>query len=164
MKRVKLILIAIILLIVDNSIAPFISIFDVAPSFLFIFAVGYSFIYGKSEAVFMGVLTGLLQDIYFFNGFGVNLLINMLCCYVVALIGEGIWKERKIIPVVAVFVASVAKYLLVFIILYILGIKIGFTRGIFIAIYNSIVMFLTYKFGFKLSDKERNETTFRYSK
>lgn len=160
-KRLIVVLIAILLLVVDNSISPFISIFSAAPSVLFVFAIGYSIIYGKTEGVFIGVLTGLLQDIYFFNGFGVNALINMLCCYAVAYVGEGIWKDRKVIPVISVFVASIIKYIAVFIILNLLGEKIGFSRGFFIAIYNSVILFFTYNLGFKLSDKKQKESSWK---
>lgn len=161
MKRIILILISIFLLILDNSFSPFISIMGAAPSFLFVFAIGYSILYGKEEAVFIGVLSGLLQDIYFFNGFGVNSLINMLLCYIAAIIGTSIWKEKKLIPVLTAFGASVIKYVIVLFIFYCMNIKIDTFRGIFIALYNSVFMFLLYKVAFKLVNKERNEKSWR---
>ena len=96
MKRFIIVLISILLLILDNSLSPFIAIKGVYPSLLFIFAIAYSIINGKKEAVFIGVVSGLLQDIFFFNGFGINALVNMLCCLFAGLVGEGIWRNNFI--------------------------------------------------------------------
>lgn len=161
MKRIILILISIFLLILDNSFSPFISIMGAAPSFLFVFAIGYSILNGKEEAVFIGVISGILQDIYMYNGFGINSLINMLLCYTAAVIGMGIWKEKKIIPVLTVFGTSIIKYMGVFFIFYLLNIKIDTFRGVFIALYNSVFMLLLYKFAFKLVNKDHNEKSWR---
>ena len=40
------------------------------------------------EAVILGIFTGALQDIYLFNGFGINMFTNMLTCYISAQIGK----------------------------------------------------------------------------
>ena len=53
MKRIYLIIILILLLIIDNTILPSYFIGGVYPSFLFVFAMAYSIIRGKKEAVFI---------------------------------------------------------------------------------------------------------------
>ena len=78
MKKWVLILISLVLLILDNSLIPFLAIKGAYPSLLFVFAIAYSIINGRSEAVVIGVISGLMQDIFFYNGFGINALINML--------------------------------------------------------------------------------------
>ena len=78
MKRIYLIIILILLLIIDNTILPSYFIGGVYPSFLFVFAMAYSIIRGKKEAVFIGIASGLLQDLFFFSGFGINLFLNTL--------------------------------------------------------------------------------------
>ena len=50
---------------------------DRYPSLLFIFAIAYSIISGKKEAIFIGIVSGILQDIFFVKGFGINLLLNI---------------------------------------------------------------------------------------
>ena len=67
MKRLILILICLLLFIVDNTLVPFFSIKGVYPSLLFTFAVLYALMSGYWEAVFIGVLSGFLQDVYFVN-------------------------------------------------------------------------------------------------
>ena len=99
MKRLILILICLLLFIVDNTLVPFFSIKGVYPSLLFTFAVLYALMSGYWEAVFVGVLSGFLQDIYFVNVFGVNMLVNMLVCLIAAYIGESVFKHKKTIPV-----------------------------------------------------------------
>ena len=99
MKRLILILICLLLFILDNALIPFFSIKGVYPSLLFTFAILYSLMSGYWEAVFIGVLSGFLQDIYFVNVFGVNMLVNMLVCLIAAYIGESVFKHKKTIPV-----------------------------------------------------------------
>ena len=66
-KRIILILMSTILLILDNTFSPFISIRGAWPSFLFIFAIAYSIINGRKEGIIIGVISGLLQDIFFLS-------------------------------------------------------------------------------------------------
>ena len=92
MEKLIIILVSIGLVILDNSLVPFFSINGAYPSLLFTFAIAYSLILGKEKAVFIGVVSGVLQDIFFFNGFGVNSLLNLLLCIFASLIGAGIIK------------------------------------------------------------------------
>lgn len=161
MKKVIVILISILLLILDNSFSPFIAVKGAAPSLLFIFAVGYSIIYGKQEAVFIGVVSGLLQDIYFFNGFGINSLLNILICFSAGVIGEGIWRERRLIPVISTFIASIIKYYLVMFIFYFINIKIDTFRGISIAVYNSLLMIVFYGVAYKIATRDNKQKSWR---
>ena len=154
MKRLVLIVISIILLILDNSLIPFFSRKGIYPNLLFVFSVGYSVINGKEEGIKIGVISGLLQDIFFFNVFGINALVNMFCCFIAGVVGEGIWKDKKLIPTITVFCVTILKFLVVYIIFYFIKIHIELLRGIFVAIYNSVIIFLVYKVIIKLSEIE----------
>lgn len=163
MKRVIIILVSIMLLLLDNSLSPFISIKGIYPSLLFTFSIAYSIISSREECVFIGVLSGLLQDIFFFNGFGVNALINMFCCLLAGFIGEGIWRSKKIIPVITMFAATAIRAFAIFIVMYLIGVKVDLLRGILSGLYNSIVMFFSYPLIYKLlySDEEKNNWRLR---
>lgn len=161
-KRVVLIIVSCILLILDNTLAPFIAVKGAWPSLLFIFSISYSIINGKKEGVIIGVISGLLQDIFFYNLFGVNPLINILCCYLAGTIGEGIWRDRKLIPIITMFVGTILKYLGVFVIFLALDIKIDLFRGVITALYNSIIMLLTYKTILKFFDREDMRKAWRF--
>ncbi|PRR82442.1 rod shape-determining protein MreD [Clostridium vincentii] len=161
-KRIVLVLLAIFLLIVDNSFAPFISIKGAWPSFLFIFAIAYSIINGPKEGMIIGIIAGLLQDIFFYDGFGVNTLINMIFCFTAGNIGEDIWREKSLIPTITVFIMTILKYLVVFIIFYLLKIHIDFFRGVITAFYNAIIMLVIYKVIFKFFNREDIRRTWRF--
>lgn len=154
MKRLVLIIISIILLILDNSLAPFFAIKGAYPSLLFVFSIGYSIINGKYEGALIGSTAGLLQDIFFGNVFGVNALVNMFCCFFAGVVGEGIWREKKLIPTVTIFFGTILKFLGVYIIFFFLKIDMDLLRGIYVALYNSVIMFLTYGLIIKLSQIE----------
>ena len=161
MKNVILVLISSLLLILDNSFTPFIGIKGAYPSLLFIFSISYSIIKGKREGVKIGVISGILQDIFFFNGFGVNALINMLICYVAGIVGEGIWKEKKLIPMITMFIASIVKVLGVYLVMYFFSIKVDIFRGVLVGIYNFVLMFIAYGFIYKYYGNDAKQISWR---
>lgn len=162
MKKWVLILISLILLIFDNSLMPFLSIKGSYPSLLFIFIIAYSIINGKSEAIFIGVIAGLMQDVFFDNIFGINTLINMLLCLLAAVIGENIYREKKLIPVISVIFISILKVLSIFTIFKLAGRTINIQVGMFTALYNAVIMFLGYDFVLKLYDIEYKNRSWRF--
>ncbi|WP_300380248.1 rod shape-determining protein MreD [Clostridium sp.] len=161
MKKWMLVLISIILLILDKSFMPFLAIKDAYPSLLFIFAIAYSIINGKKEAVIIGVLSGALQDIFFYSGFGINSLINMLLCVVAAIIGENIYKEKRLIPVITAIILYLIKIFAIGLIFNLLDIKIDIKIGVLTALYSTIIMFLSYKPIYKLYDNDYKKSNWR---
>ncbi|MEG0237999.1 MAG: rod shape-determining protein MreD [Clostridium sp.] len=162
MKKVILVLISIVLLILDNSVMPFLSIHGAFPSLLFTFAVLYSLINGAEDAVFIGVVSGLLQDIFFSGGMGINALTNMVICLLAAYVGNGVFKKRKLIPISTVFGATIIKHIIVFCIFYVLNYKVGIGNILIIAIYNTIVAFISYKYVLMLSNTESANSKWRF--
>lgn len=162
MKKLIVVLISILLLVIDNSIMPFLGIYDGFPSLLFIFAVLYSLINGAEDAVFIGAVSGILQDIYFANGVGINALVNMFICILAAYIGNGVFKKRKLVPVATVFVATIVKHLVVFIILYFLNYKVLLNNILIVAIYNSVIAFIVYKYVLMFSNTEDVNNKWRF--
>lgn len=156
MKRVITVIICILLLIIDNTVAPFISIRGAFPSLLFTFAVAYSLINNASEAVFIGVVSGLLQDIFFGSAFGINAITNMLICLLVAYIGKSVFKRSKIVPIATMFAMTILKHIAVFAIFRFLHYQVDLSNVIYVAIYNSIIMLIGYRFVFKFSKQKDN--------
>lgn len=162
MKKWILFLISLVLLILDNSFMPFLSIKGAFPSLLFTFAIAYSIINGKKEAVIIGVMSGLLQDIYFYEGFGVNALINMLICLLAAVIGENIYREKKLIPTISMMFLYILKVLSLFVILKMSGKTINIEVGIYASIYSTVIMFLGYNFVLRLYDINYKKKSWRF--
>lgn len=162
MKKWVVILISIMLLILDNSLMPFIAIRGAFPSLLFIFAISYSLINGGSEAVKIGVLSGFLQDIFFYNGMGINLLSNLLLCVTAAFIGSNIFKNKKLIPVLTMLIVSILKILLVYLFIGINGGKININMSFLSALYNMVIMYFGYKSVLRLCDKDNMGSLWRF--
>ena len=162
MKKWILIIISLVLLILDNSLMPFLAIKGAFPSLLFTFAIAYSIINGKNEAIFIGVVSGLLQDIYFYNGFGINALVNMLICLLAAIIGENIYREKKLIPTISMALLYLLKMFSIFIILKFVGKTINIEIGIYTSIYSSVIMFLGYNFVLRLYDNNYRKRSWRF--
>ncbi len=162
MKKWILVLISLVLLILDNSFMPFLAIKGAFPSLLFIFSIAYSIINGKKEAVFMGVISGLLQDIYFYEGLGVNALINMLICLLAAFIGENIYREKKLIPTISMAFLYMLKVISLFLVLKMAGKTINIEVGIYASIYSAIIMFLGYDFVLRLYNNNYKKRSWRF--
>ncbi len=162
MEKLIIILVSIALLILDNSLIPFFSIQGIYPSLLFVTAIAYSIINGKEKAVFVGVVSGMLQDLFFFNVFGVNSLLNLLLCLFAAQIGAGIVKNKRLIPVISIFIITMIKFIGIFIIFYIVNIEIQFSKSIIMAVYNSVIMFFAYKVVLNIYDDEYSKQRWRF--
>lgn len=161
-KRLILILMSVILLILDNTFSPFIAIRGAWPSILFVFSIAYSIINGRKEGIIIGVISGVLQDIFFFQGFGVNALVNIICCFIAGGIGDGIWREKKLIPVVTIFIATILKFFGIYIIMYFINENVDLLRGIKTALYNSVIMLFSYSIILKFFEREDMRKAWRF--
>lgn len=162
MKKFILIAISLGLLILDNTILPYYSINGAFPSLLFVFAIAFSIINGKWDAIFIGVVSGFFQDVFFFQGFGVNMLVNMLLCLLAAQIGEGILKRNRIIPVIACFVISMLKVLAVILLFKLFGQNIKVGVALLSAFLNMITMLISYKIILTTCEKYKSKKSWRF--
>lgn len=164
MKRIIIIAISLFLLILENTLLPSYSIMQGYPSILFVFAIAFSIINGKEDAIFIGIVSGLLQDVFFINGSGINLLVNFILCLLAAKIGEGIFKKNRLIPVISCFILSVLKIIMIAILFIPFGKKINLNMAIMSALLNTIVMVIGYKFVLTTSKKywKKDEWRFRW--
>ena len=152
-KKLTLIILCILFLILDNTVMPFLNIRGSYGSLLFIFALSYSFINDYKDALEIGVFSGILQDLYMCNGIGLNALTNMLLCILACKIGENIFKEKRLIPVVSTLFLSFLKGFIIFAILYVLKIKMDITPIIISSIYSVVLSFFMYKMVYRLCEK-----------
>lgn len=162
MKKIILIAISLGLLILDNTILPYYSINGAFPSLLFVFAIAFSIINGKWDAIFIGIVSGFLQDIFFFQGFGVNMFVNMLLCLLAAEIGGNILKQNRIIPVISCFVISALKVLAVFLLFKIFGQNIKIGVSLLSAFFNMVVMLIVYKIILNTCEKYKSKKSWRF--
>ncbi|SKA75311.1 rod shape-determining protein MreD [Clostridium sp. USBA 49] len=140
--------------IMDNTIVPFFAIKGCYPSLLLLFVIFYSIINGSYQGIWIGVFSGILQDLYFFNGFGVNAFTNMIICFVAGYIGVTIFKEKSLVPIISSFFLTLAKGILVFLILYVLKVNISIDNIFYNSLYSMVVSIFMYKWVYKLCQKE----------
>lgn len=152
-KKLTLIALCILFLILDNTVVPFFSIGGNYGSLIFVFVLSYSFINDYKDAVIIGVFSGLLQDLYMFNGMGLNALTNMLLCILACKIGENIFKEKRLIPVIGTFVLCLLKGFAIFTILYVLKIKMDISSILISSVYSIVLSFFMYKRVYRLCEK-----------
>lgn len=161
-KIILLAFLTFVFFILDNTFMPFIAINGYYPSLLFVFCICYSIVNGSFEGMWLGALSGVLQDIFFTNAFGINALTTMLMCVLAGIIGKNLFKEKIIIPIVATFFITILKGIFIFTILRIIG---RYTRlqGVFyIALYTIIVSIVMYKWVYNLCQKEYMERKWRF--
>lgn len=161
-KILVLFLVSILLFIIDNVLMPFMAIKTIYPSLLLIFIICYSIVNGTWEGLWLGVFCGLLQDVYFTSAFGLNAFVNMIVCIIAGVIGNNIFKEKRLIPISACFLLSLLKGILLILILYISGIYTGVRNVFFISIYNTIICFIMYKRVYKFCQKEYMQIRWKF--
>ena len=165
MKKLVLILLGILFLVIDNSVAPFFAIKGVYPSLLFTFAICFSIVNRGWDAIGIGVFIGILQDLYFAQGFGYNTLINLLLCFGVALLAENIFRHKRFVPILIVGGITIIKYFSICIVTNMVGIKVPIDFGILImAIYNIIVAFFMYQWVYDISNKDYMKSQWKFNK
>ncbi|MBP2032992.1 rod shape-determining protein MreD [Clostridium algifaecis] len=161
-KILMLILISILLFILDNVFVPFFPIRNIYPSLLFVFIVCYSIASGSWEGLWLGVFAGILQDIYFIDGFWINTFLNMIICVIAGILGNSIFKEKKFIPIIFCFLLANLKGLLLFFTLNLSGIYSDITNMFFISIYDMIICIFMYKTVYKFSKKNYMESKWKF--
>lgn len=96
MKKVYLYLMAVAILILENSITNYISIFGVTIDFILIFLTIISLYMDELQSSIMGAIIGLIKDITVGGIFGINGLVYFLICYIVSYSRKKIYKESKV--------------------------------------------------------------------
>ena len=91
-----------------------------------------------------------------------NSLLNLLLCLLASFIGEGIVKNKRLIPVVSIFFITIIKYMFVFVIFYLLNIEIQFSKSIIMGAYNGVAMFFVYKVVMNVYDDEYSKQRWRF--
>ncbi|MCI1945807.1 rod shape-determining protein MreD [Clostridium luticellarii] len=144
-KILVLFLLSIGLFILDNALMPFFAVRTFYPSLLLIFIICYSIVNGKWEGLWLGVFTGILQDIYFSQGFGMNSFTNMIVCIAAGFIGDSIFREKRIVPVISCFLLILFKGILMWGILYLAGAYVNMANIFFSGIYDMVLCIFIYK-------------------
>jgi len=146
-------LLIILFFILDNAFIPFFAIRHYYPSILFVFIICFSVVNGKWQGLWVGAISGMLQDVFFYNAFGINSLLNMTVCIIAGAIGVNIFKEKRLIPIISTLGLSVFKGLGVYLLLLILGQHTDYKNIFFNATYEMVICVFMYMPIYKLYHK-----------
>lgn len=145
MKIVVLFLITIFMFILDVSVLPFFTINGYYPSLLSLFFFIYSLNNDKVDIFCFSILVGFFQDVFFYNGFGINILLNLLLGILVYYLLKRYSTSKHIISIFFVICAYVLKSVFIFMYLFLLyGLKLELNQILYEIIYAFIVLLVIY--------------------
>lgn len=145
MKKVVLLLITLILFVLDVSVLPFLTIGGYYPSLLSLFFFIYVLNNDKVGIFYFSIVVGFFQDVFFYNGFGINTLLNLLLGILVYYLLKRYSTNKHIISIFFVVCAYMLKSFFIFIYLFLMyGLKVKFIQVLYEVIYVFIVLLIIY--------------------
>lgn len=145
MRKTLIILVALVLLILDQTVMPFLDVYDSYASLLFTFFGLYAVTTDAEDAVFLALVTGILQDLLFPYIFGLQTFLNLFLFLTMSRLGNSLKEGKKTLPVFFVTMAQGVKTLLSLGILYLFGIRGNFMALVVMPAYTFVLAILLYK-------------------
>ncbi|WIV10599.1 rod shape-determining protein MreD [Proteiniborus sp. MB09-C3] len=151
-------IIAIIVLVnflIKSTILHHISVFGVVPNTSLIIIVCLSLLAGKKTGSVLGLILGLLEDMFFYEVIGVHALIYFIIGYLIGLTDKKVFKENLFLPFVFTVLSTFAFHVVYYVFMYFLSINVDFIsllKDIVIieTILNSVLSVFFYKQFLKL--------------
>ena len=109
------------LFILQFSFLPLIAVHGVIPDLLVLATVSYAFLRGSVWGSFVGFSLGIMQDLSAGSFFGLNAFTLTLLGLVFGRFSDRVFKEQFFLPITASVAATLAKYLMSALIVYLLG-------------------------------------------
>lgn len=144
MKDSLLIAIALVSALIQMTVFPFLSIFDVKPSLVLIILIAFTACFGQLKGIRLGIYLGLSLDILIGKGLGVYTFLYMLIAYIFSSIEEKIFKDNLITPLILIVSASIIEYVYFWLLSY-MSMSYTLNLGLFLknilvfAAYNSLI-------------------------
>lgn len=145
MRKAVLMITAIFLLLIDQTVMPFLSIYGTYASMLFTFFALFSLKTDFEDAVTVGIITGILQDLYFPYGFGLHTLFNIILFLGLSKLGSTLKEGRKSLPIIFVALAHGFKTMAIILILRLFGILANPASIMLIPLYTVLLSLILYR-------------------
>lgn len=154
----NMILLIILNFVLQTTIFQHLRIFGIVPNTTLIILVCIAVLKGKKVGSFIGLITGFVQDILFFNVIGINALIYFIIGYLIGSINDKIYKDSSFMPFVLTAVSTVFYHLVYSFFMYFLTVNYSYLylirKIIFVElIYNSLLSIFIYKLVVKFQKK-----------
>lgn len=114
MKYFLQIVSAIVLIIVQTTIMPYVTILGIRPNLVLAYVVCIASICGMKNGLIIGTVCGIVFDIAAFSFFGFNSIYFLLCGLLLSFLCEEFFKVSTSLLVVEIFVVSLLYGLLVY--------------------------------------------------
>lgn len=109
-----IIFIIVIALVIQSSLLTLLIVSRIIPDLLLIMVVCLAFLWGEKRAVVVGLLAGLIQDIFFGPALGFFCLAKMLAALIAALASYEIYRDQIIGPMLTVFFVTFVHEMVIF--------------------------------------------------
>ena len=107
--------------ILQFSFLPLIAVYGVIPDLLVLVTVSYAFLRGSAWGSLVGFSLGIVQDLSAGSFFGLHAFTLTLIGLLFGRLSDRVFKEQFFLPITASVAATLAKYLLSALIVYLLG-------------------------------------------
>lgn len=118
------------LLALQSTLAPLFVIYGAKADLLLLFVVSAALIGGRNFGVGMGFCCGLLQDLAAGGFFGLNLLSKLLIGYGLGMTEGKVFKDNRLLPIIASGGASILSASIVLLLLLLLGQKVRWAENL----------------------------------
>lgn len=145
MRKIFIFLTVVFWLLLDQTLLPFLTVFQSSGSLLFTFMGLFMLMTDEEDAFYVGLITGIMQDLYFPYAFGLNTLLNVLLFLGLSKVGLSLKEGRKAIPVLAVSIAQGIKTIVIILILWLVGIRGNYYSVIIMPLYTSVLALFMYR-------------------
>jgi len=136
-------------ILLQTTVFDFFQVAGVKPDLVLLIVIIYGLVKGPKAGAIVGFFSGLLVDLTMGSFIGLNALVKMITGYMIGFGETKVFKENLIIPILAVFTASLFNEFL----LYLLHTAFGYQGDIFsvisrnivpVAIYNTVLVPIIY--------------------
>lgn len=108
MKRlISTILVVFVCFVLQTTLFQTLALADVVPNLLLIATVAYGYMGGEKEGILVGLLCGLLIDLFFGSVIGLNSLILMIIGYLNGVLNKIYYTDDLTIPLIIICISDI---------------------------------------------------------
>lgn len=145
MRKIFVFLTVIFWLLLDQTLLPFLSVLDSSGSLLFTFMGLFMLMTDEQDAFYIGLVTGVMQDLFFPYAFGLNTILNILLFLGLSKIGLTLKEGKKTVPVLSLAVAQGVKTLIILLVFWLFGIRGNYFSLVVTPLYTAVLALLLYR-------------------
>lgn len=101
-----------LLALVQATVAPHLRLFGVAPDVVLLFTVSWALLQGVREGVLVALIGGLVLDALSAGPFGAQTVALLVVGALAGISGQNVFRTERLLPYVAVVVATLLYYLI----------------------------------------------------